>query len=115
MLATPLRKEREGDLVAAHYAAAGFLLLTRACIERMVAAYPELEYESAHGPAWALWAPIFDVHPYGEDAAFCKRWRMLGGQIWAHSRVVLKHYGDSAYLPMTADDSQLPEFGRLPR
>lgn len=98
-LATPLMRHRDGDLIEAHYAAAGFLLLSRACVERVVKAHPELEYETPHGRAWAVWSPLFDARPYGEDAAFCKRWRDLGGRIWAHSGVVLKHYGDSAFLP----------------
>lgn len=98
-LATPLMRHHEGDLIEARYAAAGFVLLTRACIERMIEAYSELEYETPHGRAWALWSPLFDGRPYGEDAAFCKRWRDLGGRIWAHPGVVLRHYGDSAYLP----------------
>jgi hypothetical protein len=114
LLATPLRQGREGDLVEAHFAAAGFLLLTRACIERLVSAHPELAYDTPQGRAWALWAPLFDGRPYGEDAAFCKRWQKLGGKIWAHSQVVLKHYGDCAYLPATADSSAAPEFGKLP-
>ena len=108
-LATPLRKHREGELVEAHYAAAGFLLLKRECIERLVAAHPELKYDTPRGPAWALWAPFFDVRPYGEDAAFSKRWRNLGGKIWAHSQVVLTHHGDYAYSPGALEASDAPE------
>ena len=104
LLATPLRKQRQGELVEAHYAAAGFLLLTRNCVERLVAAHPELAYDTPQGQAWALWSPFFDVRPYGEDAAFCKRWQELGGKIWAHPQVILTHYGDHAYLPLAAED-----------
>ncbi len=98
-LASSLMKVREGELVECLHAAAGFLLLTRSCVERLVAAHPELEYQTPQGPAWALWSPIFSGAPYGEDTSFCARWRALGGRIWAHSQVVLKHYGDAAYLP----------------
>jgi len=114
LLATPLRKQREGDLVEAHYAAAGFLLLTRSCIEQLVAAHPELAYDTPQGRAWALWSPFFDVRPYGEDAAFCKRWQRLGRKIWAHSQVIVKHYGDHAYLPVPAGEGDPFEFGKLP-
>ena len=114
LLATPLRKQRQGELIAAHYAAAGFLLLTRSCVERMVAGYPELAYDTPQGKAWALWSPFFDLRPHGEDAAFCKRWQQLGGKIWAHSRVVVKHYGDHAYLPLASDEGAPFDFGRLP-
>jgi len=114
-LATPLRGEREGELMEAPFAAAGFLLLTRACVERLVQAHPELAYDTPQGRAWALWSPLFDVRPYGEDAAFCKRWRALGGKIWAHTKVVLKHYGDHPFLPAAPAEGNLPEFARLPR
>jgi hypothetical protein len=98
-LVAPLRKEREGDLAEAQYAAAGFLLLTRSCVEQMVAAHPELRYETPKGEAWALWSPIFDILPYGEDVSFSMRWRALGGKVWVHSLVTLRHYGDSLFMP----------------
>src|SRR6187551_1707350 len=41
-LASELRNHREGKLIEAEYAAAGFVLLTRACVERLVEAHPEL-------------------------------------------------------------------------
>ena len=115
LLATPLRKQRQGDLVETLYAGAGFSLITRSCIERLVAAHPELAYDTPQGRAWALWSPFFDQRPYGEDAAICKRWQLLGGKIWAHLKVVVKHYGDHAYLPVTSDEGAPPEFGKLPR
>jgi hypothetical protein len=90
------------------HAAAGFLLLTRACVERMVAAHPELEYKTPQGPAWALWSPIFTGKPYGEDTSFCARWRALGEKIWAHSQVILKHYGESVYLPRGFGEPEPP-------
>lgn len=90
---------REGDLIECQHAAAGFLLLTRACVERLVLAHPELEYKTPHGTTWALWSPTFNGKPYSEDTAFSARWRALGGKIWAHSRVLLKHYGEKTYFP----------------
>lgn len=98
-LALDLLERREGQLIEASFAPAGFLLLTRACVERMVAAHPELVYSQPTGDTCALWAPIFDGKPYGEELAFCARWRALGGAIWAHSGVVVERYGDALYLP----------------
>ena len=97
--ASALLENREGDLIECHHAAAGFLLLTRACVERLVSAHPELEYKTPHGKAWALWSPVFNGKPYSEDTAFSARWRALGGRIWAHSKVLLKHYGEAMYFP----------------
>ena len=98
-LACELRTQREGDLIEARHAAAGFVLLTRACIERMVQAHPELVYETPHGTAWALWSPIFERVPCGEDVSFSKRWQALGEKIWVHSKVTLRHHGEFTYLP----------------
>lgn len=99
--ASALLEAREGDLIECQHAAAGFLLLTRACIERLVNAHPELEYKTPHGKAWALWSPVFNGKPYSEDTAFSARWRALGGKIWAHSQVLLEHYGEAMYFPQS--------------
>ncbi|HEY1534397.1 MAG TPA: hypothetical protein VGF76_10270 [Polyangiaceae bacterium] len=106
--ASVLLDTREGELIECLHAAAGFLLLTRACVERMVLAYPELAYKTPVGPAWALWSPTFSGKPYGEDTSFCARWRALGGRIWAHSQVVLKHYGETVYLPRGFGEPEPP-------
>lgn len=103
-LASELREQREGKLIEAKYAAAGFVLLTRGCVERLVNAHPELKYETPHGPAWALWSPIFQRVPRSEDISFSKRWQALGEKIWVHSEVLLRHYGETVYLPLAADD-----------
>ena len=78
------------------YAPAGFMLLSRACVERMVGAYRSLIYNTKHGHAWGLWTP---THNTGEDVAFCNRWTAIGGSIWIHPGVVLNHYGEQCYAP----------------
>lgn len=95
-------KEREGDLLGCEWAPGGFLLVARPVIERMMGAYQGMQYKAGNGVRMtALWAMMFDERePYSsEDVAFCKRWRRLGGEIWAHSGVVLRHHGASVYLP----------------
>ncbi len=98
--------EVDGPLLGCDWAPGGFLLVKRAVIERMMGAYCGLQYDSGgHGRLVALWSMMFDPEtPYSsEDVAFCKRWRRLGGEIWAHSGVQLKHFGERAYVPdMTA-------------
>jgi hypothetical protein len=96
----PLAPEnREGDLLELEYTGSGFMLLKRSCIERMVEAHPELVYETATGPAYALWSPRFDGGVYSEDRTFCGYYRALGGQIWAHTRVLLKRHGETVHTP----------------
>jgi len=90
-----LLSEREGDLVEASHTAPGFLLLTRSCVERLVAAHPELVYDTGSERVCSLWSPRFEGNVYSEDLTFCARWRALGDKIWVHTAVVLKRYGDS--------------------
>ncbi|HEY0465856.1 MAG TPA: hypothetical protein VGC79_16700 [Polyangiaceae bacterium] len=94
-----LLTEREGELIEALHTAPGFLLLTRSCVERMVLAHPELVYENGSERVCSLWSPRFEGKLYSEDLSFCARWRALGGQIWAHSAVLLKRYADTVLLP----------------
>lgn len=93
---------RQGPLFEATHVPGGFLLLSRACIERMIGAYHEMEYVAgAWGRIWALWAPLFEqgVTYSGEDVAFCNRWRKIGGEVWMHRGVVVEHYGEKMYAP----------------
>ena len=96
----------EKPLWEATHVPAGFLLVERQVIERMIGAYRELEYRIAGvGTVWALWYPLFEqgVTYSGEDIAFCNRWRKIGGEIWMHRGVVLAHYGEAAYYPREDD------------
>jgi hypothetical protein len=94
-----LTGHRQGDIWEAEYVPGGFLLLSRACVERMVGAYRALEYKRDGMKLWALWSSLFiDGETYaGEDVAFCNRWRALGGQVWLHQGVALKHYGETCF------------------
>ncbi len=80
---------------------AGFMLLSRSCVERMVGAYRKLEYATEQGIRWGLWSTNCQLGiPYtSEDGAFCKRWRDIGGNIYINPGVIVRHYGDYCYLP----------------
>ncbi len=108
---------REGDLWLADYVPAGFILVSRACIERMYGAYRNLQYSIANfGYVTALWSSLFvDGQSYdGEDVSFCRRWRKLGGEIWLHQGVTLKHYGEMAFVPGEGQvASQAPAGGNV--
>jgi hypothetical protein len=76
----------------------------------MMGAYAALQYESGSmGRLWALWSMMFDSEtPYSsEDVSFCRRWFALGGEIWLHTGVVLRHFGDFGYLP-SSETPQAP-------
>jgi len=79
------------------------MLISRAAIQTMIAAHPELKYELAHAtpdtPPEHLYA-LFDTmidpqtrHYLSEDYTFCARHRALGGTIWLDSVSTLSHTG----------------------
>jgi hypothetical protein len=97
------RQEREG-FVTAEYAGTGFMLLRRAALQRMIAAYPETRYAFAHTAAapsasanqYALFDCMIEPqtrHYLSEDYAFCHRWREIGGRIWLDTQGALEHVG----------------------
>jgi hypothetical protein len=79
------------------------MLLKREVIGRMIAAYPETRYNSAHAYSnakadqnYALFDCMIDKETgiyISEDFAFCKRWRDIGGEIWLDTKVKLIHIG----------------------
>jgi len=96
----PLAPERrDGKLLELEYTGAGFMLLKRRCIQRLCAAHPELSYEGIGGTAFALWSPRFSGQIYSGERTFCQYWRALGGQIWAHTSVVVQRHGETVYVP----------------
>lgn len=76
---------------------AGFMRLTRAMMEKMVLFYPNTEFYCEDLPNQKAWA-LFD--PYrigrlklGEDYAFCRRWRDIGGKVWIDPEISMGHVG----------------------
>lgn len=90
---------RGDGALAAHCIPAGFLKVTRNGIRRFMKAYPELLYGHPenytvdlfnHGAYKGVW--------YGEDYAFSRNWRALGGEIWLVPDLQLDHHGaDKCY------------------
>ena len=88
------------------YAGTGFLMIARGAMQRIVDAHPELRANM--GDMADRLAPeavmIFEtmIEPetgryLSEDYAFCRRWRDLGGEIWADFEARLTHVGHAAY------------------
>jgi hypothetical protein len=92
-----LLPSRKGELYEATHVGTGFLLVSRAAIERMVERFAADTYESAGKKYVALFHQT--IHEGTEDLAFCRKWRECGGQVWLHTGVVLPHYdGNTAYV-----------------
>lgn len=92
----------EGDIFTVDTLAAGFLLFKRSVYEKLIAAHPECKYRDDVGLGKQyepMMYSIFDCkidekgHYLSEDWVFCRRWQALGGEIWAHSQILLNHIG----------------------
>lgn len=90
---------------------AGFVLLSRNCVRRLTEAHRSDTYRDPQGRMLvALWQTFGVVMrddgslvAEGEDFAFCRRWRALGGHIYGHPGVVLGHVGQAVYRPQTVE------------
>jgi hypothetical protein len=80
----------------------GFMMFKRHVYEKLCAAHPETKYVDDVGLG-KQYEPtmysIFDTeidekgHYLSEDWTFCRRWAKLGGDIYAHAKVLLNHSG----------------------
>ena len=86
------------------YAGAGFLLIKRAVLTKMISAYPHLRFTAMHTQAVPNNSPhqyaLFDCmiepdtgHYLSEDYTFCRRWRDIGGTLWLDTQGPLIHVG----------------------
>ncbi len=84
---------RDGGLLLAHSAPAGFLKITRNAVNRFIAAYPELLYGEKCSPHIDLFNHgAIDGVWYGEDYAFCKRWIERCGELFIIPDLNLHHH-----------------------
>ncbi|NDD57643.1 MAG: hypothetical protein EBZ47_00100 [Chlamydiae bacterium] len=97
----------EGDIFTVEAVGTGFLLFKRHVYEKLIEAHPECKYidDVGLGKQYEPWMySIFDVaigedkRYLSEDWLFCKRWQAIGGEIWAHSKVLLNHIGHFEFV-----------------
>jgi len=112
-LPTPTNSvEVENGIAKVAYGGTGFLMIRREAMQRLVDGYPQLRAKM--GDMADSLAPeatmIFDtmIEPetgqyLSEDYAFCRRWRDLGGDIWADLSARLTHVGHAAYTGSLMD------------
>jgi hypothetical protein len=96
----------QGDIFTVDTMGTGFLLFKRDVYKRLIDAHPECKYVDDVGLGKQyepMMYSIFDCkidergHYLSEDWLFCRRWQELGGEIWAHSKVLLNHVGHYEY------------------
>lgn len=92
----------QGDIYTVDTMGTGFLLFKRHVYEKLIKAHPETKYVDDIGLGkqyepmmYAIFDTIIDHrgHYLSEDWTFCRRWQAIGGEIWAHSQVLLGHNG----------------------
>jgi hypothetical protein len=93
--------EVENGVAKVAYVGTGFLLIRRAALQRVVDAHPELVASLEDGAAVPMvFEPMIEAETgehLSEDYAFCRRFRDLGGEIWADIEAPLTHVGHAAY------------------
>ena len=88
-------------------AATGFMLISRNVIERMYSAFRSLDVvNDIPGSDIKEYCAIFDcmIDPktrraLSEDYSFCRRWQLLGGEVWADLASPLAHVGSWVFRP----------------
>ncbi|MFC3080108.1 hypothetical protein ACFODL_18555 [Phenylobacterium terrae] len=96
--------EVEDGLARVAYVGTGFMMVARQVVERLAAAHPELKVRMGDMSSAEETHMLFEtmVEPetreyLSEDYAFCRRWRDLGGEVWADLSPVLVHVGRASY------------------
>jgi hypothetical protein len=92
-----LQADPETGLLEVHGVPAGFLRITRAALEKMVSIYTDTQFHCDQAPnktAYALFDPYrIGKMKLGEDYAFCRRWRDIGGKVWCDPEIRMGHVG----------------------
>lgn len=93
------------------YLATGFMLIRREVLERVAQAYPDLRCNMVDMNAPPKETVMFFetmIEPdnrehLSEDYAFCRRWRDLGGEVWADFQTRMTHVGHAQYTGSLLD------------
>lgn len=111
----------QGDIFTVDTMGTGFLMFKREVVEKLIEAHPDTKYVDDVGLGkqyepymFALFDTEIDAkgHYLSEDWTFCRRWAALGGDIWAHGKVLLNHTG---HYEFQGDISKLPQFNSVPQ
>lgn len=96
----------ETGLLEVEAVPAGFLRLSRKCLESMAKAYPDLVYLDTalerEIPALFDFALENKIY-WGEDFTFCRRWRAIGGKVWVAPEMRLRHSGQKMWVGCLGD------------
>lgn len=106
-LVEPVHVDKETGLIKAIHVGGACLLLSRACIVKMLAAYDQLKYLDVQANRYetALFdTEIRDGKFWSEDYTFCRRARDIGFDVWIDPEIYLEHVGFTSWNGSMADD-----------
>lgn len=87
-------------LIEVEGAATGFLRISRLAAEKMRDNCDWYhDSQAPDGKSWSMFDRIRDENhqKWGEDFAFCKRWRALGGKVWIDPEIKMGHIGNKIF------------------
>lgn len=100
--ATNVEMDDMTHCIKARAVAAGFIVLSRAALQKMTKEFASLKYQSSKGngrDAWLLFSTLKDGdNVLSEDLSFCKRWRDIGGSIWVDPGIMMGHIGPKVFV-----------------
>lgn len=111
----PGEKPDENGAVKVSESGTGCMLIHRTVLETMRDKIPELAFtvDSNHPHAGSTQWDFFGVGPYAykdgrrrylsEDWMFCQRWRDMGGDVWADTKIQIRHQGTMIYPPASSE------------
>jgi hypothetical protein len=96
----------ENGFARAEHVGTGVMLVRRQVFEQLMTHFPELEgvgfgpdaYPDL-SPNWGFFNPLTTELglPLSEDISFCRRWRTIGGEIWADLATNVAHIGQHTF------------------
>ena len=95
----------------------GFMRITRAAVDSMIAHFPDLWATDQHHEGRFPW--LFDCefgrdHCYhGEDFVFCRRFRQAGGTVYVDPHIPIFHTGPKTFYGKFADYLRREAAGRM--
>ena len=100
-----LAEDPRTGLVEVEGIGTGFMRVTRAAVERMIAAFPDLwvDDRAAGRLVWLFDFELRDHEYYSEDFVFCRRWRETGGKVWVDPDLPFHHIGAKTFSGRFAD------------
>ena len=105
-------KHPKYNLLAMEYIPAGFMLLKREAIQKMIDHFPELYFESKDPISpipngYALFnTEVMGKEFWGEDYVFCRRAREAGIKIWVDPLIEFDHAGVRGMLAYVLTDKK---------